>query len=651
MHFQELLFVVVIGGLVLALPLVTFVLAIVAYRRSGRIAEMTAKIARLETQVRSIIDAGGAVPPQRSMTTDLEPRLTREALAGDVLAASTSVPSDDQATGSEPSLPMTVDTNRQGRDNFLAGSASGPVGWETFVGQKAFGWLAVILFVFSAVFFLRYAFQNNFIGPVGRVAIGELIGVTLIVAGWQYFQQGLARFSGMLTAAGIVIVYLTTYCAFGLYGLLPQTHAGLFLALLVFESMLIAVLYGSTSVALAAVIGGLMVPVLLASDRDTYWSFFTYLAILNASIVVANIYRRWPAVLSTAYLGTQLLFWLWYSNQYHPDKFAWAIGFQWLIFAMYIAHVLITTKRGADTADIEELVRLVGVALLGFASIQTLLRDDYRVWLGTVAISMAATYAILARATLTLRSKDNRLLLTLLALSFGFIAWALPIQANASNVFAPVAVKWVAVGWAAMGAALWWFGLRISAPPLRVMAGVFGVAASLRLLMQELPFYIRDPFIPVLNWVAIPSLSVAIFILVAVVLTNSFLSRLKSAERIAVTFASIVGVCLLLLVLSTECYGYFVSQSLYGGDISVWRWRGQLALTVLWTLFASTLLVLGFRLDRARLRWFAMGLYGVTVLKLFVVDMANVQQLYRILAFFVLAVVLGLVARTYQRFK
>ncbi len=28
-----------------------------------------------------------------------------------------------------------------------------------------------------------------------------------------------------------------------------------------------------------------------------------------------------------------------------------------------------------------------------------------------------------------------------------------------------------------------------------------------------------------------------------------------------------------------------------------------------------------------------------------------VQQLYRILAFFVLAVVLGLVARTYQRFK
>jgi uncharacterized membrane protein len=51
------------------------------------------------------------------------------------------------------------------------------------------------------------------------------------------------------------------------------------------------------------------------------------------------------------------------------------------------------------------------------------------------------------------------------------------------------------------------------------------------------------------------------------------------------------------------------------------------------------------------MRWLAMILFGITVSKLFVVDMANVQQLYRIMAFFVLAVVLGLVARAYQKFR
>jgi uncharacterized membrane protein len=108
---------------------------------------------------------------------------------------------------------------------------------------------------------------------------------------------------------------------------------------------------------------------------------------------------------------------------------------------------------------------------------------------------------------------------------------------------------------------------------------------------------------------------------------------------------------LLWLILSFECYGYFDAQAIGSEDFRVWKWRGQLALTVMWTVYATALLVLGFRLARTRLRWLAMALYGVSVVKLFLVDMANVQQLYRILAFFVLAVVLGLVARTYQRFK
>ncbi|MFN9974228.1 MAG: DUF2339 domain-containing protein, partial [Phycisphaerae bacterium] len=115
--------------------------------------------------------------------------------------------------------------------------------------------------------------------------------------------------------------------------------------------------------------------------------------------------------------------------------------------------------------------------------------------------------------------------------------------------------------------------------------------------------------------------------------------------------AGVAGITLVWLIFSLDIHGWFVSQALTDGDSLLWRWRGQLALTVFWTAFATLLLILGFRLQRARLRWFAMILFGVTVLKLFVVDMANVQQLYRILAFFVLAVVLGLVARAYQRFR
>jgi uncharacterized membrane protein len=59
----------------------------------------------------------------------------------------------------------------------------------------------------------------------------------------------------------------------------------------------------------------------------------------------------------------------------------------------------------------------------------------------------------------------------------------------------------------------------------------------------------------------------------------------------------------------------------------------------------------GFRWKRVRLRWIGIGLFVVTAMKLFFVDMANVQQLYRILAFLVLSIVLAIVARAYQRMR
>jgi uncharacterized membrane protein len=469
-----------------------------------------------------------------------------------------------------------------------------------------------------------------------------LVGAALLGLGWSYHRKSWSRFSNMLTATGIVVLYLATYSAFGFYRLLPQQHAGVFLAVLVIESMIAAVGYRSAVVALVAVIGGLLTPILLQTDHDAYSSFFTYLAVLNVGVVVALLMRSWSVVGSVAYLGTQWMFWLWYAGNYHPEKFAWTLGFQAVLCGSYLAHTVIGSLIHSRQADWEELARFVVNAILSFVALRVLTRDDYGVWQGSFAIGLATVYAGVARATLAWRPSDHRQLLTSLAVSVGFLAWAFPIQADA---------RWVSLGWAAMGAALWWFGLRVSAPPLRIMAGVLGASAVTRWLMLEMPNYTRDPFVPIFNLVALPSLGVAACILVSVVLADRFLKRLGSSERKLIAAGGMTGVLVLWLILSFECYGYFASQAIGSENVAVWRWRGQLALTVMWTVYATALLVLGFRLSRARLRWLAMALYGVSVVKLFLIDMANVQQLYRILAFFVLAVVLGLVARTYQRFK
>ena len=641
MRTEELLIILLVGGVLLLVPLIAIVLSIMAILRTRRLAELTSRLNGIETYLRNAAN-GMAVQPlkrsgeaQRQVLSEIS-----DAVATSQKTAMPDVQSPGHADASLKNAAAAVNLKPEPASSEIASAT--PVGWETFIGQKAFGWVAVILFLFSATFFLRYAYQNNWIGPVGRVAIGEMFGAGLVITGLRYLLQGWRRFASMLMSAGIVVIYLATYSAFGFYHLLPQQHAGIFLAILVLESMIAAVFCRSAVIGMVSIIGGLMTPLLMQADHDNYSSFFTYLAVLNLGVVVALCLQRWRAVGSVAFLGTQWLFWMWYDGNYHPEKFAWALGFQMVVFAQYFAQSLAVSRTHNRPADYEELGRFVINGILGFVAFRVLTLESWGHWIGTAALVTATLYALASRLILAWRPNDHRLLLTSLAVSVGYIAWAIPVQADA---------HWIALGWAMMGMALWLFGLRVSSRVLRLMAAVLACFAVGRVLIFDLPFYVRDPFIPVFNRVAFPSLTVAGLLLAAVWRTDRYLPRLGRLERFAIGLAGVSGTILLWIVLSLECHGYFVSRSMLGGDLDLWRWRAQLALTVFWTLFAIALLCLGFKLHRSRLRWLAMVLFGVTVVKLFVVDMANVQQIYRIVAFFILAVVLGLVAKKYQRFK
>ncbi len=653
MRFEELLIIMLIAGAVLLLPVAAIVMSIIAFVKTRKLKEVTGRLDRIESYLRDVANGRVTLPQHRSVASEPEQSSHIATSTAQELAESQTNLTATTATSKSPAVipnqatpPASSDGHRMQSSPPIATAAAeesaSPVGWETFIGQKAFGWVAAILFLFSATFFLRYAYQNNWIGPIGRVAIGELFGAGLVISGCRYLMKGWRRFSSMLMSTGIVVIYLATYSAFGFYQLLPQQHAGMFLAILVMESMLAAIFCRSSLIGMIAVVGGLMTPLLMQTDHDSYSSLFLYLLTLNIGVVAATSVQRWRAVASVAFTGTQLIYFGWYQGNYHPDKFAWALGFQLSLFAVYLIHSLIIARRAERSADYEELARFVINAVTGFVAFRTLTLESWSLWIGTAALVFATVYAIVARLIMASRTKDSRLMMTSLAVAIGFIAWAIPVQADA---------HWISLGWTMMAIALWLFGLRISSSILRAMAAALATLAVVRVVGFDLPFYIRDPFIPVFNREALPSLFVGGLLLAAVWKADRYLPRLSNNEHWGIGITGVCGITLVWLVLSLECHGYFVSQSFISGDVELWRWRAQLALTVFWILFATALLLLGFRFNRSRLRWFAMGLFGVTVLKLFVVDMANVQQIYRIVAFFILAVVLGLVARGYQRFR
>jgi len=66
-------------------------------------------------------------------------------------------------------------------------------------------------------------------------------------------------------------------------------------------------------------------------------------------------------------------------------------------------------------------------------------------------------------------------------------------------------------------------------------------------------------------------------------------------------------------------------------------------------VYAATLAAVGFKRRAAAFRWASLVLFAFTVIKAMLVDIARLQQLYRIIVLAVLGVLLLLVAWAYHK--
>jgi uncharacterized membrane protein len=590
---------------------------------AARVAELAARLDRLETQLRQTESLRPSEP------APVPSELSRISRAVDLALwpVRPARPASEQPAAIRPAVPVWT-----GPDAATL---------EAWIGRRGLGWVAVVLLLFATAFFLKYAFENRWIGELGRVAIGVLAGLALCLGGYRYHRRGWRIFSQMLSAGGVVLLYLATFAAFGYYHLIPQAPAAGYLIALVVETAALAALYEAPAIALMAVIGGLLVPILLHTDRDQYRSLFTYLVILNAGMAGLALFRRWRAVGSVALIGSQILFWLWYTEHYHPEKRAAALGFQAALFAIYLAYGVLAHVVRRRPADAEDLVRLVVNACLFTLAGYGMLDEDYHVWMGSAALGLAAVYAALGWLVLRLRPEDQRQLLVVIAVSMGFVAAAIPLQAEAA---------WIPVGWAVQGLVLWAFAYRIRAAMLRYLGGVLLILAVGRLIFVDTPYLGREPFVPFFNKYGLPATLVAGCLLAAAGIGRRLLGRLDCADRACVLITGLGGIALLWLILSVETVTYFTARMPRGGDASLER-SAQTTLSVAWAVYAALVLWAGFRLRSLPLRWAALAIFASTLAKVLLVDMAGLPGLYRVLALFVLALMMGGAAWAYQKYQ
>ena len=297
--------------------------------------------------------------------------------------------------------------------------AAPPEHLEQVIGRKWLGWVAILLIFAATVYFLKYAFENRWIGELGRVILGVAASLTLVWLGHDRHRRRWRYLSQVLTGGGIAILYLSIYGAFGYYHLIDQRGAFIFLAIIVAEAFLLAAAYDAPSIAVMALVGGFLVPVLLSTGRDQYGILFAYIVLLDLGMLGVVIGRSWRWIGSLAYVGTQFLFWSWYSEHYHSEKRPAALLFQTAIFLLFILAGLAPNLRRRATGW-EEWVRLAVNPFVFYATCYALLNDDRHDWMAALALLLAVVYAALARAELALRPSDRRIFLVTLGTALTF---------------------------------------------------------------------------------------------------------------------------------------------------------------------------------------------------------------------------------------
>ena len=120
-------------------------------------------------------------------------------------------------------------------------------------------------------------------------------------------------------------------------------------------------------------------------------------------------------------------------------------------------------------------------------------------------------------------------------------------------------------------------------------------------------------------------------------------------ERAAPPLLGSLGAILVFLLLNIEIADYFSV-----GPTLTFSFSGNFArdmtYSIAWALFALGLILVGMRIKQRAARYAGVALLGITLAKLFLHDLSDLDELYRIGAFVGVAVILIAASFIYQRF-
>jgi uncharacterized membrane protein len=514
-----------------------------------------------------------------------------------------------------PQIPEPEDfAAAPGRKNLIA---AGDL--ETLLAGRWLNIVGLLLVFIGTAFFLKVAFDHDWITPVLRVTLGLVTGAIAIIYAQRLAGRGQLYFSEGITALGAGIEFLSLYACDALFHL---ASPALVLAGMVVVNALIASLAWrrhSERLGILAAIGGFLAPMLAGTQSADQWMLAGYIGMLDVGLLLLAELVGSRVVAPIALAGTMLYALGSFSSAHSLDDVQRAIIYTCLYATFAFAGWIVTKRRGTLVHLSQPIAG--GIALGGLlVGLETSLSPEHRAVLA--AILLGLTIAHLGMA-IVLKSRYNSWL-AVAALTF-----AIPAAFDRAVL--------VNIAWAAEAAVLTIAGLRFRDDVLKI-AG-FGLLALV--VARDAFLYMGYVSInPILNerFAACAAAFLATFVCaraVDLIVTAEYDSILVRILRTA-------GHAIALFALSAEAWD---TVAHYGGTSQA----SSAALSVLWAIFAAILVGCGLRKSDSFMRWEGLALIILTVAKVLLLDLSFLDLGYRVVSAVLVGVALIGVSYVYQR--
>lgn len=579
------------------------------------------KVVRLERTIETLRAGGGVTPlgaPAVSVSTPaVQPSTGAPA---PIPAAATPAPAVSAVPGAAPPIAPSPKPAARSAANL-----------EAVVAGRWLNRIGLVAVAIAMSFFLKYAIDNDWIGPMGQVALGLLVGAGLVVGGPTLARKGFRYFAEGLMGLGAAILYLSIWAAGSYYTLCSSTVEFGGMVAVTLAMIAIAIGRDSPRVALLALIGGFATPALVNTGQNAYVALFSYLALLDAALLVTVWKRGWHRLEWPAFVLTQLYFWLWYGDHFVGDAVFSALGFASLFFLEFLAVPLIQARK-TGTIGTSEMVLVIVNAGAAVLSASGLLWPEYKWTLTAFTLAAAAAHLIAASGSTTPAKTGRQAKLVFGGVALTVASAAIPLRLEGHNV---------TMAWAVEAATLVVVGARTRLAPMRALGWILFTIVMLR-AFTWVPVFGAS----VLSKDALTDAVVLASLVVALQASRRHAEALSKAEQSLLAVFSIATNLLAVVAITREVTIYFHQPATLGTG---WPVGEQLVISLAWSIYAAGLLIVGARQHAAALRWQGLVLLGATTLKVFFVDLSALSGFARIASSMALGIVLLVVSFLYQR--